>query len=120
MLDTKEKLDFWAGVDRVCRIAGLELISGQRTFLENRAANGEPDSLHLEGLAADLDALGYGVVEYTAAAELALAIPGIAGAVVYDTPTRSSMHLQARPLRNSGGSKALVVVTPVGTRSRAV
>lgn len=64
-----------------------------RSTTENQRVGGVPNSLHLEGLAADWDMPGQLLEEFGRTA-VALGV----SAIVYNDGRRSYVHVQARPL----------------------
>lgn len=98
---TGEQLLFTERVDvLLTRNPDAQLTSLLRTPAENVAARGAPSSLHLEGLAGDFDiplADRSRLVEFGREAESI----GLS-AIVYDTPTKNYVHVQARPLIGGG------------------
>ena len=71
--------------------------SWHRSAWENQAVGGADRSLHLEGLAMDVDLIGHDTLGNLRTFGRMAEQEGLAAIVYYDA-TRSYVHLQARPL----------------------
>lgn len=80
----------------LCREHACSITSWYRTPARNRAIGGASASLHLQGLAADLDP------------DDETTIPALVDAAtvagLYTRPHRTYCHVQARPLKDSGNA----------------
>jgi len=95
-LTTPEVVLFAERVTHVCDAENMGVTSYWRSPAENDRVGGAPGSLHLIGLAADLDKFGADLEEYERIAR-ELNRLGIAVLIYYDG-TRSYLHTQAKPL----------------------